>query len=87
MGKQVNFPNPAQPHETSGVCTAAQRNTGNRGNSIIASSAGVHAPPTVFSLVSLKRTVKLIEVDLMKIEGTTPPWTEPGNLLNKGNCG
>ncbi len=41
----ADFPNPAQPHETSSVCTAARRNTGNRGNSIIASCAGVPTPP------------------------------------------
>lgn len=46
MGKQANFPNPAQPHGTGSVCTAVWRNTGNRGNSIIASCTGVPPPPT-----------------------------------------
>lgn len=44
MGKQADFPNPAQPHGTGSVCTAARRNTGSRGNSIIGSYAGVLVP-------------------------------------------
>lgn len=36
---RLTDPDPAQPHGTGGVCTAVQRNTGNRGNSLIASCA------------------------------------------------
>lgn len=47
MLKQASFPNPAQPHRTSSVCTAAQRNTGKGGNSIIASYARVPRFPAL----------------------------------------
>lgn len=60
MGKQADFPNPAQPQGTGGVCTAARRNTGNRGNSTIASFVGVPTPTTELAVASVQRAKLLI---------------------------
>lgn len=62
MGKQADFPDPAQPRGTGGVCTAARRNTGNRGNSISASCARVPTSPllTELAVASMQRAALLI---------------------------
>ena len=86
MGKQADFPDPAQPRGTGGVCTAARRNTGNRGNSISASCARVPTPPPPHrTRRSLNAKGSTAYLSWLNEDGGRCRTLNSGNPLNKGN--
>ena len=86
MGKQADFPDPAQPRGTGGVCTAARRNTGNRGNSISASCARVPTSPLLTGLaVASMQKGSTAYLSWLNEDGGRGHTLNSGNLLNKGN--